>query len=269
MVSSGFFATWCGPCRMELPELEQLYTKLKLKNFNLVGISADQSDVYTVQKFVAELKLTFPILHDLHGDASSAFHANALPTLYLISPDLKLVGIASGARSWSSEAIVNEFEKLTTIKSVEVKYFEELAEKLKVEPPVLEVEPLPEVFVNDSLLFKVKIHWKGEPAKYVVTVPKINFPNEITLNGNIGSSTSATSTEAVLNYIYPVLLNKVGTFQTGPIIMSFRSAAGGPEQFSRHPGVEIMVKSRSWNFVFALSIVVSLIIFMIFFIGKT
>ncbi len=246
-----FWATWCGPCKMELPELEQLYARLKLKNFNIVGISADQGDVQEVQRFVKELKLTFPILHDLHGEASTAFAANALPSLYLVTPDLKLVGIARGARPWSSEAIIATFEKLLKSKTVEAAELKSGGTApIMVEAPVLEIAPLSEITEGSETLLKIKIHWKGEPSHYIVGVPKITFPTEIVLNGSVSSTSEATESEAVLNYLYPVTFTKAGNYQLGPITMAFKSALGGTEQASRHAGLTVVVKEKSWKLAY-------------------
>ncbi|OGR04322.1 MAG: hypothetical protein A2511_14555 [Deltaproteobacteria bacterium RIFOXYD12_FULL_50_9] len=57
-----FFATWCGPCRMEIPELIELYTKYGKQDFVVVGLSIDMGGRKTVKKFLEKLSVTYPVL---------------------------------------------------------------------------------------------------------------------------------------------------------------------------------------------------------------
>lgn len=70
-----FFATWCQPCREELPEMQKLWNKYRAKGLRIFGISTEPRD--TVAPFVKELKLTFPVLLD--ADASVHNKYNVLP----------------------------------------------------------------------------------------------------------------------------------------------------------------------------------------------
>ena len=269
----GFWATWCGPCRMELPELESLYKHFRQHNLVILGISTDQDDTSAIRKFVEELKLSFPILHDESGQVAADYQSTALPSLYLISPQGKLVGVVRGAKSWSDEETYKQFENLLKIKKVSENDFKSdvdasgqsggpLPEKLI--PPILEVTNLAEITEGNAAILEVKIHWKGDPNKYRVKVPKITFPENVVLNDNISSGSHADEKEAVLFYSYPLHFQKEGIFHLGPIIMSFQSAYGGSEQLTRHPGIDVEVKRRPKGFLYlALAIFLVMIIFLL------
>jgi len=77
-----FWATWCGPCRAEMPSLNNLYNEYKDKDFVVLAVSVDTSEK-PVKSFARELKLTFPILMD--KDKAVSFDEYAvlgLPTTF-------------------------------------------------------------------------------------------------------------------------------------------------------------------------------------------
>ena len=92
------WATWCPPCRAEMPELEAFYQAHKEEGFVLVGInSGDQSD--QVQDFIQEYNLSFPMWLDPTGLAIHAFQNNALPSSYVLDEDGTVRMMWSGAIS--------------------------------------------------------------------------------------------------------------------------------------------------------------------------
>ncbi len=77
------WATWCPPCRAEMPELEIYYQAHKDQDFSLIGISAGDTQAQ-VERFVGEYGLSFPMWIDLESSALSAFRNNSLPSSYVI-----------------------------------------------------------------------------------------------------------------------------------------------------------------------------------------
>lgn len=77
------WATWCPPCRAEMPELEAFYEAHKDENFTLIGISAGDT-ASQVDTFIAQNDITFPMWLDAKGAALRAFRNDSLPSSYVI-----------------------------------------------------------------------------------------------------------------------------------------------------------------------------------------
>ena len=91
-----FWATWCGPCRMEIPDLIALQKKYD-KYLQIVGISQDEAPPDVVQRFAAELRMNYPIVMST-PELEAAFPGiNALPTSYLIDRNGRIVQKHVGA----------------------------------------------------------------------------------------------------------------------------------------------------------------------------
>ena len=111
-----FWATWCGPCVMEMPELVKLQEKYGPKGFQIVGISVDET-LELATEFAKEHSLNYPVLL-LPMDKVSAFQAiggfKALPTSYLINKEGKVVwrmeGVSASAPPY--EVISRELQRL-------------------------------------------------------------------------------------------------------------------------------------------------------------
>lgn len=78
------WATWCVPCRTEMPDLEELYQEFGPSGFEVIAVSVDQGGVDRVQGFIDEIGTTFPIIHDPQGSIEDRYPAIGLPNTYLI-----------------------------------------------------------------------------------------------------------------------------------------------------------------------------------------
>lgn len=86
------WATWCPPCRREMPALEQLHRDLKQRDFQLVGVSIDaEGSVDDVRAFVQEIGVTYTILHDPASRIIALLGAPGIPATYLIDGEGRLV----------------------------------------------------------------------------------------------------------------------------------------------------------------------------------
>jgi len=97
-----FWATWCGPCRMEIPHLKELVRKYGDKGFNVIGVSMDDAGAEVVRPFVRQLEISYPVLI---GDAYTARRyggVNALPTTFLIDRQGRVVKKYIGYRDLGS-----------------------------------------------------------------------------------------------------------------------------------------------------------------------
>jgi len=108
-----FWATWCQPCKEELPSMQRLYEALSSQGVEVVAISIDRKNFDRIKEYAKEYKLTFPILWDPEQKVRKHYFIMGLPTTYLIGPEGKLRGFASGARAWDSP---DSIQALTSLK---------------------------------------------------------------------------------------------------------------------------------------------------------
>lgn len=100
------WATWCEPCRVEMPSLERLQRKFAGTDFRLVSVSIDKDDSTVVRKFAQELGLTFAILHDRPGTIQEIYQTTGVPESFVIDRDGAIVKKVIGPAEWDSP--VNE-----------------------------------------------------------------------------------------------------------------------------------------------------------------
>ncbi|MBM4166048.1 MAG: TlpA family protein disulfide reductase [Ignavibacteria bacterium] len=107
-----FWTTWCGPCKMETPDMVEVQNELRNKGVKFLGISADTgpSASEDVREFINHFKLSYPIIIDRDEEIQSAFgNVRAYPTTFLLNKDGKIVSQWIGARP--KEFFLSEIEK--------------------------------------------------------------------------------------------------------------------------------------------------------------
>ena len=105
VVLLNFWATWCGPCRVEMPAMEQLYHTFVRKDFEILAVSIDAQGVAVTRPFQQEYHLTFPILHDADYRVGLMYGARSLPMTFLVDRQGVVRHQIFGARDWgTSEA---------------------------------------------------------------------------------------------------------------------------------------------------------------------
>jgi peroxiredoxin len=102
LVFLNFWATWCPPCKLEMPSMERLYQTFKRTEFAMLAVSIDRQGVQVVKPFMEELQLTFPALLDSASEVARQYGLRGLTTTYLIDPNGRLIGAAVGGRNWYS-----------------------------------------------------------------------------------------------------------------------------------------------------------------------
>jgi peroxiredoxin len=102
VVFLNFWATWCPPCRAEMPSMEKLYNKFKSKDFTILAVNLGD-DISQVKAFKETYKLNFPILLDTDSSLGMIYGAISIPTTYLIDRDGYIFGGALGPRDWASD----------------------------------------------------------------------------------------------------------------------------------------------------------------------
>ncbi|HEX8169056.1 MAG TPA: TlpA disulfide reductase family protein [Thermoanaerobaculia bacterium] len=91
------WATWCGPCRFEIPALEAIHAKYKPRGFEVIGVSVDESGFESVKQFVHDNKMTYPVALDPEGRLAGIFQTSVLPTSVLLDREGKILWKKYGA----------------------------------------------------------------------------------------------------------------------------------------------------------------------------
>ena len=97
VVMINFWATWCGPCKQELPHLARLYDKYRSAGFVLLGVSVDD-DPKAAQALAERMGLKFPVLFDTDKSVSRLYALDSMPSSVLIDRDGKLRHLHRGYR---------------------------------------------------------------------------------------------------------------------------------------------------------------------------
>jgi len=110
-----FWATWCEPCRREMPSLEKLSSLFNPKDLLVIGISVD-SDHNLAREFILRYKLTIPMLSDSDQVLSNGLlRIPAFPATYLLRRDRTIARTILGARDWADPKMVDEIEELLAV----------------------------------------------------------------------------------------------------------------------------------------------------------
>ncbi len=91
VVFLNLWATWCGPCRYEIPELEKLHKDHGASRFKVVGVSVDEGGDQLVRDFVNEQKMTYPVALDPDGRLAEMLETTILPTSIILDREGKVV----------------------------------------------------------------------------------------------------------------------------------------------------------------------------------
>ena len=99
-----FWATWCPPCKEEMPSMERLYLRYKDRGLAMLAISIDAGDKAGVAAFVKKYGLTFTIGLDPSLEVANRYTVRALPSSFLIDKNGYIVAVALGPRDWDGTA---------------------------------------------------------------------------------------------------------------------------------------------------------------------
>lgn len=96
------WATWCEPCKEEMPAMQRLYDSLQARGFRIAAVSIDQQGPEVVTSFAAELKLSFDILQDQSGKIQQAYQTTGVPESFLLDDRGVIMKRVIGAHAWDS-----------------------------------------------------------------------------------------------------------------------------------------------------------------------
>jgi peroxiredoxin len=124
IVLVNFWASWCGPCILELPALERLHQRFKERGFTVLGVGIDDTRD-NLQEFVVKYGLTFPVMNDSSGSSKAQYRLTGVPETLLIDRKGKIIlfvdpeekqptSKVTGPREWDSEFFIKQIESLLT-----------------------------------------------------------------------------------------------------------------------------------------------------------
>jgi peroxiredoxin len=111
VVLINFWASWCGPCREEMPSIQELKNKLAGRPFVVLAVNLDEPES-RIRKFLTQMKLDFPILLDPDRNVAKGWNARILPATFIVGPDGRVRYSLVGEMDWANEHIVARISEL-------------------------------------------------------------------------------------------------------------------------------------------------------------
>ena len=119
VVFLNLWATWCAPCREEMPSMGRLYERLKDRDFALLAVSQDEEGKRAVEPFVRELRLAFPVLLDPEHQVGDRYEVTGYPETFLIDRNGRVVEHVIGPRNWMAPEWIARLETLIAASDVD------------------------------------------------------------------------------------------------------------------------------------------------------
>ena len=115
-----FWATWCPPCRKEMPSMNRAWKILKEEGIHMIAIDIGEEDA-DVYSFIEDTPVDFQILLDPESESLSSWNLVGLPTTYILNTDGTIAYSATGGREWDDERIMDKIRALKKGKPTEEK----------------------------------------------------------------------------------------------------------------------------------------------------
>jgi len=101
-----FWATWCPPCRAEMPSIQRAWEQLKGEGIGVIAINVGE-DAETIEQFTETSLVTFPMPMDLESRVVQAWPVRGLPTTFVVDSEGRLAYVATGEREWDDPDLLN------------------------------------------------------------------------------------------------------------------------------------------------------------------
>lgn len=111
VVMINFWATWCGPCRQEMPLLDELYSRYQRVGFSLLGVNIDD-DSGKAMKMVSDLGVTFPVLFDSGKEVSRLYEVEAMPVTVIVDREGTVRHVHHGYKPGYEQAYLEQIRAL-------------------------------------------------------------------------------------------------------------------------------------------------------------
>jgi len=105
VVIVNFWATWCPPCRFELPSMERLWQIIRKEDVIMLAINVGE-DVDTIFTFTSDYPVTFPLLMDRDSSVTQKYPVLGIPTSFIIDPRGRMIYRAVGTREWDDPQLI-------------------------------------------------------------------------------------------------------------------------------------------------------------------
>lgn len=113
VVLLNLWATWCGPCVVEMPSIQRLYDRFRGRGLRVVGVAVDDPPFAdAVQQFIATRGFTYEFLHEGSGQIEKDYRSMGIPSTYLIGRDGRIRMAVQGATDWDAPAVRAVVERL-------------------------------------------------------------------------------------------------------------------------------------------------------------
>jgi peroxiredoxin len=111
VVLLNFWATWCPPCRAEMPSMETLYQRFKDQGLEILAVNGGEDNA-TVQKFLQNNRYSFPVLMDTKNEVNRLYGIEAIPTTFILDKEGKIIARIVGSLRWDNSKIIAAIETL-------------------------------------------------------------------------------------------------------------------------------------------------------------
>jgi thiol-disulfide isomerase/thioredoxin len=226
-----FWASWCGPCRAEMPSLEALHQTHGERGVVVLG----------------EHRLTFPQVWDQQGRIGAAYQATAIPVSFLVDPSGRVVALSRGARDWTelSGMLDALLELQPADPAVETAYADRLDLPQVSAPPSAEVELLGTVpRPGEEFTLEVRLRWAGSLDEYLPQPPRVQLPAGIRQTG-VTASTSSQDGRQVVTYRLTLVADEVGSFALDPVELRYQPRTATDIAIAQAVGPTVEVMPRT------------------------
>jgi len=111
VVMVNFWASWCGPCRQEMPILEKMFKRYGKLGFVILGVNTEQ-DSSKANAYLRDIKVSFPIMYDTTSQVSKTYNVKAMPTTVIIDRNGKMRYLHAGYKSGYEKDYKKQIKKL-------------------------------------------------------------------------------------------------------------------------------------------------------------
>ena len=111
VVILNFWATWCPPCREEMPSMESLYRRFKDEGLEIIAVDM-MEDTETVSRFISNNGYTFPVMLDRLNRTGAVYGVSSIPASFILDREGRIIARVIGGISWNSPRMIAAFDAL-------------------------------------------------------------------------------------------------------------------------------------------------------------